>query len=219
MAIDSNWVRENPEEAARQMDVIGNAKVNTDIQIMTSFVRDGSWPELAMLSSSPELEALGEALNELQVKHHNEVVDLIEQRDQYRAAEEAQIALREKSQARVRLLAAHVVDIGGHLKGYAQHLRDAMSELPDNDEGDWKRKHLNRLLKDVIAAQEHKVPTDSVSRLIDSKQADILSECIGAFTSEALKAHEAGQQFTAEKARAVLQLKCSELRRKAEGGA
>jgi hypothetical protein len=106
MAIDPNWVRENPEEAARQLDMLKN--MSSNIRLVTSFVSDGRWPELAMLSSSPELAKLGEELNKLQVKHLNQIVDLVEQREQYRIAEEAQIALRQKSEEKRRELAAHV---------------------------------------------------------------------------------------------------------------
>jgi hypothetical protein len=70
MAIDPKWVRENPEEAARQIEL------------------------------------------------------LTIERDQYRAAEEAQIALREKAALRVEELECQVEEAGRYLRDTAR--RDAL---------------------------------------------------------------------------------------------
>jgi len=79
MAIDPNWVRENPEEAARQIEL------------------------------------------------------LTIERDQYRAAEEAQIAQRQKIQERVEELECQVEEAGRRLRNPPRNNKRETSEYPPCD--------------------------------------------------------------------------------------
>jgi hypothetical protein len=173
MAIDPNWVRENPEEAARQLDMLKN--MSSNIRLMTSFVSDGCWPELAMLSSNPELAKLGEELNKLEVKHLNQIVDLVEQREQYRIAEEAQIALREKATNKVAQLESRI-EILSQQSCALQELCDALSAHIERIAGYRDRLEAKGLMPARLAGVIDEAPIYSLARRDAEKKAEALEE-------------------------------------------
>lgn len=104
MAIDPNWVRENPEEAARQMDVLGDMHVD-HVRHLWETRGFGGCVEFAEAFDAlvQQKTLLIETCN-MGADLADDVEQLTRERDQYRAAEEAQIALREKMVSKVAQL-------------------------------------------------------------------------------------------------------------------
>lgn len=49
-------------------------RIHGDIRLMTQCVRDGHWPELCMMSSDTELDALGDAVNSMRIRYENDLI-------------------------------------------------------------------------------------------------------------------------------------------------
>tara|TARA_R110002012_G_scaffold321621_1_gene550148 strand:- start:2163 stop:2813 length:651 start_codon:yes stop_codon:yes gene_type:complete len=101
MAIDPNWVRENPEEAARQMDVLGDMHVDHVRHLWESRGFGGCVEFAEAFDALVQQKKLLSDTCNMAADLVDDIEQLTRERDQYRAAEETQIALRQKTQARV----------------------------------------------------------------------------------------------------------------------
>lgn len=112
MAIDIEWVRENPEEAARQMDVLGDMHVD-HVRHLWESRGFGGCVEFAEAFDGlvKQKKLLSDTCN-MAADLADDIEQLTREREQYRAAEEAQIALREKAASRVEDLEAHCIRLG-----------------------------------------------------------------------------------------------------------
>lgn len=179
MAIDQNWIRENPEEAARQIEL------------------------------------------------------LTKERDQYRAAEESQIAQRQKMQERVEELEAHAIKVAAAVGNSAYPFNASIqASCIENMKRFAERLH-------AIEREFFMVPGEPDEGYPDAEPGDeCLVNCWGSTTEqyveqfraalarrEALKKAEALEEAanetvpTMHKMANWLRARVAEERRKAEGGA
>ena len=239
MAVDPNWVRENPEEAARQLDVLGDMHVDHVRHLWESRGFGGCVEFAEAFDALVQQKKLLIDTCNMGADLADHIELLTRERDQYRAAEEAQIALREKAAQRVEELTAlcnaagdEIIKAGERfleLDGRIEFLnKQNTAQQEQNDELAAYAEEAKQLVQELAAYTgsnrvygwlEKETPAKSIARRDLIKQAEALSALAERKDKDAESEEDAGLKRKCAYAAVCAANESNRLRRIAQGGA